>query len=50
MRLNLNTFCFILVGAIVAFTLVEKALFVFKFGNAGAPKSQAALGTNTSSK
>ena len=33
MRLNLNTFCFILIGAIVLFTLVGKALFVFKFGH-----------------
>jgi hypothetical protein len=33
MRLNLNTLCFVLVGAIVVFTLVEKALFISKFGH-----------------
>ncbi|MEE9564488.1 MAG: hypothetical protein V3V63_02130 [Candidatus Hydrothermarchaeaceae archaeon] len=33
MRLSLNTFCFILVGAIIIFTIVEKALFVSEFGH-----------------
>lgn len=33
MRLNLDRFCFILVGVIIAFALVEKVLFISKFGH-----------------
>ncbi len=33
MRPSFDRFCFILVGAIIAFTLFEKVLFVSKFGH-----------------
>ncbi len=33
MRLNVNALCFVLVGLVVAFTILEKALFVSRFGH-----------------